>query len=222
MKNSKESEIQHISINVKKTKIIAYTILLISGLYVISTTGWILTENKKIVTIMEVLTIWAAIVITQFMVELYRGSSENKKSQSMIALILTASMATVTIANHFIYLTVLNQIFRVKDMPSWLLLYGWPSVTKGLECASWGFLLGLAMLFASNALSDLGSKAITWTMRISGILTLAGLVGPIIGNMNYYNLSTIGYSVGFLVISIEMIVYLNQRNRQLRENGQEQ
>jgi len=56
-------------------------------------------------------------------------------------------------------------------------------------------------------------------MRISGIMTLAGLVGPIIGNMNYYMLSTIGYSVGFLVFSIEMIIYLNQRNRQLRENG---
>ena len=171
---------------------------------------------------MEILTIWAAIVIIQFMVELYRGSSENRKSQSMIALVLSVCMATVTIINHFIYLTVLNQIFRVKDMPSWLLLDSWPSVTKGLERVAWGFFLGMAMLFASSALEDLGNKVITWTMRMSGIITLAGLVGPIIGNMNYYILSTIGYSVGFLVLSIEMIVYLNQRNRQLRENVQEQ
>ena len=69
------------------------------------------------------------------------------------------------------------------------------------------------MLFASSALEDLGSKVITWTMRISGIMTLVGLVGPIIGNMNYYMFSTIGYSGGFLVFSVEMIIYLNQRNR---------
>ncbi len=208
MKNSKEAETHQTSINVRKTKSIAYTILLISGLYVLSTTGWILTENRNIMTVMEILTIWAAVVILQFMIELYRGSSENRKSQSMIALILTACMATVTIINHFIYLTVLNQIFHEKAMPSWLLLDGWPSVTKGFECVSWGFFLGMAMIFASSALTDFGNKAAAWTMRISGILTLAGLIGPISGNMNFYILSTIGYSVGFLVISIEMLVHL--------------
>jgi len=164
---------------------------------------------------MEIITVWSAIVIIQFMVEIYRGSSENKKSHSLIALVLSACMATGTIINHFIYLTVLSQIFSVKEMPSWLLLYGWPSLTKGLECVAWGFFLGMAMLFASSALEDLGNKVITWTMRISGIMTLAGLIGPMIGNMYYYTLSTIGYSVGFLVFSIEMIMYLNQRDRQL-------
>jgi len=44
-------------------------------------------------------------------------------------------------------------------------------------------------------------------------MTLAGLVGPMIGNIYYYTLSTIGYSVGFLVFSIEMIIYLNRKNR---------
>ncbi|HWQ80598.1 MAG TPA: hypothetical protein VN381_17355 [Anaerovoracaceae bacterium] len=158
---------------------------------------------------MEILTVWAAFVIVQFMVELYKGCGENRKSQGMIALILTACMAVITIMNHFTYITVLNQIYKGKDMPSWLLLDGWPSVSKGLECVAWGFFLGLAMLFASGVLEDWGNKAITWTMRISGILTLAGLAGPIIGNMNYYMLSTIGYSVGFLVLSIEVIVHLN-------------
>jgi len=160
MKNSKESETRNICINVKKTKNIANTLLIISGLYVPVTIGWIVTENRNIMTMMEILTMWAAIVMIQFMVEIYRGSSENKKSHSMIALILSVCMATGTIINHFIYLTVLSQIFSVKDMPSWLLLDGWPSVTKGLECVSWGLFLGMAMLFASSALEDLGNKVI--------------------------------------------------------------
>lgn len=209
----KEERAIKTSLNVKKTKRIAYIILLICSLYFVVTTGWILTENRKIITIMELLTIWAAIAIVQFMVELYRGSSENKKSKGAIALILTACMAAVTIANHFIYMTVLTKIYTAQDMPSWLLLDGWPSLTKGLECVSWGFFLGLAMVFASFALEDLESKVITWTMRISGIAVLAGLVGPIIGNMNFYILSTVGYTVGLLLVSIEMIVYLNKRAR---------
>jgi len=209
---TKKEGIVNTSIDVKKTKIISYTILLISGLYILVTTVWILTENRNILIIMEILTVWAAIVIIQFMVELYSGSSKNRKSQSLIALILSTCMAAITITNHFIYITVLNQIYSGKAMPSWMLLDGWPSISKGLECVSWGFFLGIAMLFASRALEDLGNKVITWTMRISGILALAGLVGPITGNMNFYHLSTIGYSGGFLLISIEMIVYLNRNN----------
>ena len=216
MMNLKESKVRKDKIglafkDVKKAKNISWTILIISGLYVVSTSGWILTENRNILPVMEILTIWAALVIVQFMVELYRGSSEKGKSQAMMALILSSCMATITILNHILYMTVLNQIYIEGNMPSWMLLDGWPSITKGLECVSWGFFLGMAMLFASKALEDIGSKVLIWTMRISGIMTLAGLVGPIIGNMNYYILSTIGYSVGFLVLSIEMIVYLNRK-----------
>lgn len=194
-----------------KYNVIAYTLLFISGLYVVSTSGWIISGNRNIITVMEILTVWAALVIIQFMAELYKGSSESRKSQGMLALIFSVCMAVVTIMNHFIYITVLNQIYNNKAMPAWLLLDGWPSITKGLECVAWGFFLGLSMLFASRVLEDWGNKPITWTMRISGILTLAGLTGPITGNMNFYMLSTIGYSVGFLIISIEMIVYFNKK-----------
>jgi hypothetical protein len=184
--------------------------MLISGLYVVSTSGWILTGNRKIITIMEGLTVWAAIVIIQFMAELYHGSKENSKDKGLLALIFSVCMAVITIANHFIYITVLNQVYTGGTMPSWLLLDGWPSISKGLECVSWGFFLGLAMLFASKVLEDWGSRAITWTMRISGILTLAGLIGPITGNMSFYLLSTIGYSIGFLIISIEIVMFFNK------------
>lgn len=193
-----------------KMKVLTYTILLISGLYVIATTGWIVTENRTILTVMELLTIWAAIVILLFMAELYSGCTQERKRQGLIALILTTCMAVVTISNHFIYMTVLNQLYRGAAMPDWLLLDGWPSLSKGLECVSWAFFLGLAMLYAAKVLEELKSQAIAWTMRVFAILTLAGLAGPLLGNMNLYILSTIGYSLGFLVISIEMILYFKK------------
>lgn len=191
---------------------ISYTMLIISGLYVISTAGWILTENRAIITVMELLTVWAAIVIVRFMIALYQGTSGKQRSQSLTALVLSACMAAVTTLNHFLCLTVIRQLYLETKVPAWLLLDSWPSVTKGLECVAWGFFLGLSMLFASCALRSLGSKTIVWTMRISGFFTLAGLIGPITGNVDFYLLSTVGYSIGFLVLSIEFLVLLPKRN----------
>lgn len=91
-------------------------------------------------------------------------------------------------------------------MSTWLLLDGWPSITKGLECVSWGLLLGLAMLFAATPARSLG-RPVEWTLRVSGTFALAGLVGPATGNMNLYLLSTAGYSVGFLLLAIEVLVH---------------
>lgn len=201
--------------NLKALSKISCTILIISTLYVISTTGWILTGNRNIIIIMELLTVWAAIVIVQFMIELYKGAGGKQISQSLMALVLSACMATVTTLNHFLYLTVIRQIYLYTKMPTWLMMDGWPSITKGLECVAWGFFLGVSMLFASCALHGIGSKTIVWTMRISGILTLVGLVGPITGKMNFYFLSTIGYSIGFLVLSMELIVFIHKRNKLL-------
>ena len=194
----------------KRFQTIAYAILVTSSLYVAATSGWILTENRNIITVMEVLTIAAALLILWFMTELFASCGEKQKTQGLLALVFTAFMAVVTILNHFMYITVLGQMYRGTAMPSWLLLDGWPSISKGLECVSWGLFLGLAMVFASGVLEAWRNLAISWTMRISGILTLAGLIGPVVGDMRYYMLSTIGYSVGFLILSIEMLMYFRK------------
>lgn len=199
------------SLDTKCTRNIAYAILLLSVLYVIFTSVWIATENLKVIAIMELLTIIAAITIVRLMAEIYRASGAAKKSHALMALIFSSCMAVITVMNHFLYLTVLNPLFSGREIPSWLLLYGWPSVTKALECVSWGLFLGIAMLYAASALGELEGKAITWTMCICGLLTLAGLSGPLTGNMNLYILSTVGYSVGFLLISLELIFFLKKR-----------
>lgn len=202
------------SLNAKSTKHISYAILLISVLYVVFTSIWIVTANLNVIVIMELLTIIAAVLIVRLMAEFHRASSASKKAQSLMAIVLATCMAAITVMNHFLCLTVLNPLFSNREIPSWLLLYGWPSLTKALECVSWGLFLGLSMLYASFALEELESIAITWTMRICGLMTLAGLSGPFTGNMNLYILSTVGYSVGFLLISIELILFLKKRVNQ--------
>jgi hypothetical protein len=186
---------------------ISWMLLFISLSYVVVTTAWIASENRALLPIMELLTIWSAVAVVLFMVEIHRGAAESHRSESLTALLLTGAMAAVTITNHFLYLTVLPQLYPDTQMPSWLLLDGWPSITKGLECVAWGLLLGLAMLFAATPSRSLG-KLVEWTLRISGTFALAGLVGPALGNMNLYLLSTAGYSVGFVVLAIEVVVRL--------------
>lgn len=108
--------------------------------------------------------------------------------------------------NHFLYLTVLAKLFPGAQMPDWPLLDSWPSITKGPDHVR---LLGLAMLFATPA--RFPGTPVERTLRISGTFALAGLVGPAVGNMNLYLLSTAGYSVGFLFLAIEVIVHFRGR-----------
>ena len=202
----------HAGLRVSRARLlwISWMLLSISLAYVVVTTAWIASENRSLLPIMELLTIWSAVTVVLFMVEIHRGAAESHRSGSLTALLLTGAMAAVTISNHFLYLTVLPQLYGGTQIPSWLLLDGWPSITKGLECVAWGLLLGLAMLFAATPARSLGIP-VEWTLRISGTFALAGLVGPAVGNMNLYILSTAGYSVGFLILAFEVIVHFRGR-----------
>ena len=184
----------------------SWMLLFISLSYVMVTAGWIASENRSLLPIMELLTIWSAVAVLLLMVEIHRGAADAHRSGSLTALLLTAAMAAVTMSNHFLYLTVLPQLYPGTTMPAWLLLDGWPSITKGLECVAWALLLGLAMVFAATPARPLG-RPVEWTLRISGGFALVGLIGPVTGNMNLYLLSTAGYSLGFLLLAIEVIVH---------------
>ena len=116
---------------------ISWMLLFISLSYVIVTAGWIASENRSLLPLMELLTIWSAVAVLLFMIEIHRGAADAHRSGSLTALLLTAAMAAVTISNHFLYLTVLPQLYPGTNMPAWLLLDGWPSITKGLECVAW-------------------------------------------------------------------------------------
>jgi hypothetical protein len=185
-------------------------LLVISLSYVVVTAAWIASENRSLLPVMELLTIWSAVAVLLFMVEVHRDAAADQRGGSLVALLLTSAMAAVTISNHFLSLTVVPQLYSGTPIPAWLLLDGWPSVTKGLECVAWALLLGLAMLFAATPARSLG-RPVEWTFRVSGTLALAGLLGPLTGNMNLYLLSTAGYSVGFLLLVVEVIAHLWRR-----------
>ena len=96
----------------------SWMLLFISLSYVIVTAGWIASENRSLLPIMELLTIWSAVAVLLLMVEIHRGAADAHRSGSLTALLLTAAMAAVTMSNHFLYLTVLPQLYPGTTMPA--------------------------------------------------------------------------------------------------------
>lgn len=181
---------------------IGIVMLVLSAAYLVATTIWVLKEPPTVLLIMEILTILSAFTILAYFVIFYQQIEENNKAVAIVSLILASAMATITIANHFVYMTVITPIYgTLANTPTNLRLDGWPSVTKALECVSWAFLLGLAMIVLSFALNK-KEHVVKWILRIFGVIILIGLIGPFIQNMIFYFFSTIGYTLGFLVLAI--------------------
>ena len=65
-------------------------LLFISLSYVIVTAAWITTENRSLLPVMELLTIWSAVAVLLFMIEIHRGAVDAHRSGSLAALLLTA------------------------------------------------------------------------------------------------------------------------------------
>lgn len=84
----------------------------------------------------------------------------------------------------------------------------WPSVVYALDILAWDWFFALSILFGSLVFRG-GSglvKSIHTLMIISGVLSLAGLIGVPLRNMQIRNIGIIGYAivspVAFLLIGI--------------------
>lgn len=190
----------------KQRYVLGWLMVILSASYFVVTTIWVLKEPPLILLIMEILTMLSAFVIVCYFVVLYRQSEESRHTIALFALVLAGAMATITVANHFVYMTVITPIYgTLQNTPTYLRLDGWPSVTKSLECVSWALMLGTAMVLQSFALKK-EDRTAQWILLVSGIMVLIGLIGPFSQNMGFYFFSTIGYTVGFLVLAIHDVV----------------
>jgi len=125
-----------------------------------------------------------------------------------LALLFMVLMAGITSSVHFVILTVGHQIEAIG--PTWtplLLSFKWPSLAYSLDILAWDWFFALSMLFAAPVFKD-GKleKAVRALMIISGLLSLAGLIGVPLGDMKVRNIGIIGYvlvaPVVFLMLGI--------------------
>ncbi len=160
------------------------------------------------VSIMELLIIPLTLFYVVSMVAVHAYAPPEDKAYSFMALCLMTLVAGISSSVHFVILTVGHQIEASRL--AWVSLFfswKWPSVAYALDTLAWDWFFALSMLFAA-AVFKKGKLEMTVRilMSISGVLSLAGLIGVSLADMQIRNIGIIGYAVvapvAFLLLGI--------------------
>lgn len=164
--------------------------------------------GEPYVTLMELLIVLMAPLYIVSMVVVHAYAPPEKKLYSLLALIFMILLAGLTSTIHFIVLTVGPQL-AATSLP-WTPLFfvwKWPSVAYAVDILAWDWFFALAILFAA-AVFKTGrlEKAVRLLLIVSGVLSLAGLLGVFLADMQVRNIGIIGYAVvapvAFLLLGI--------------------
>lgn len=158
-----------------------------------------------ILAIMEVLTLMSALPMLVIMAAIYGYASVNRKVNGLIALAFTILFAGMTSAVHFVELTALRQLGSGGIV--------WPSPVYAVELLAWNLFLGLALLLAAPVFDGGGrERSVRRGLLISGVLCVAGTVGPAVGNMRLQLIGVLGYA-GVLPVVCFMLARLFRMER---------
>lgn len=160
------------------------------------------------VSLMELLIVFLAPLYVVGMVAIHAYAPSEMKVYSLMALIFMILLAGLTSAVHFVVLTVGMRL--QADGLTWaplLFSWKWPSVAYALDILAWDWFFALAMLLAAPVFKGGRlEKTVRVLMLVSGLLSLAGLLGVPLADMQVRNIGIIGYAVVapvvFLLIGI--------------------
>src|SRR6266536_2519923 len=148
-------------------------------------------------SIMELLIVLMAPLMVVSMVAVHAYAAPEVKIYSLTALCFMILLVGLTSSVHFVILTVGHQI-EASGLP-WVPLFlswKWPSVVYTLDILAWDFFFALSMLLAAPVFKG-GRLEITVRilMIVSGVLSLAGLIGVPLANMQVRDIGIVGYAV---------------------------
>ena len=165
-------------------------------------------------TLMELLILPIAPLMVVSMVAVHAYASREVKAYSFTALIFMIIMTGITSSVHFSILTVSRQVAAAGLTGAPLLFsFTWPSVAYTLDVLAWDWFFALAVLFAAPVFTgDRMENTIRYLMIISGVLSLIGILGIPLANMNVAfwanirNIGIVGYAlvapVAFLLLAM--------------------
>ena len=178
----------------------AFAVFLIGVAYLVTLTiGFtVYGLNEPIVdpvlAVMEVLTLMSAPFIVVMMAAIHDYASIDRKVYGLVALAFAILFVGMTSAVHFVELTALRQGGSGGIV--------WPSPEYAVELLAWNLFLGLALLFAAPVFDSVGAESgVRRGLLISGVLCVAGIIGPAIGNMRLQLVGVLGYAVVLPVVS---------------------
>lgn len=179
-------------------------VFLLGAFYAIITTiGLLSLESSQhsirnpYFTMMEILSILIALLMSISLVAVHYYTASTDKFYSLTALILMFITTAITSCVHFLVLS-LGYTAEARQIPnfSFFFSFRWPSVVYVLDILAWDFFFGLSMLFLVPVFKQTRlEKNLKTVLLVSGILSLVGLIGVPLQNMQIRNLGIIGYAV---------------------------
>lgn len=186
--------------------LVAYAITLVIGLASLKSPDDPIGNPWFTMLEVEIIVMMPAIVA--LFVAVHAWTPARAKALSLSSVVFMGVLAGITCSLHFVVLTLSRQAEFV-DQP-WLPLFmsfEWPSVVYALDILAWDIFFAIAILFAAPVFS--GSRLTTWIrglMIASGVLSLAGLSGVVLGSMQWRNIGIIGYVPVFLVVVVLLAI----------------
>lgn len=160
------------------------------------------------VTLMRLLILPLAALYLITMVAIHAYARPESTVYSLTALVFMTVLAAITTSVHFVILTVGPQL-EATGLPwvSLIISFTWPSLLYALDILAWDWFFALSLLFASLVFTE-GKleRAVRILLLVSGVLSLAGLVGVPLADIQVRNIGVIGYAVvapiAFLLIGV--------------------
>jgi len=161
-----------------------------------------------LLAVMEALTLVSAPLLVVLMAAVHGYASPDRKTHGLIAVAFAILVAGMTSVVHFAELTALRQLGSAGIV--------WPSPVYAVELLAWNLFLGLSLLFAAPVFEGGGlERGIRRGLLVSGTLCLAGIIGPLVGNMRLQLVGVLGYA-GVLPVVCFMLWRLFRSNPRAR------
>jgi len=157
---------------------------------------------------MELLILAIAPLAVALMVALYAWAPEDRSSIALLGIAFMSMCSVVTCTVHFVILTLSREpIIAAFAWAPILFSFQWPSLAYALDILAWDVFFPLAALCAALTVSGPGlANGARSLFFASSALSLVGLAGVPLGNMNVRNIGIVGYVVLFPVAAVLMAV----------------
>jgi hypothetical protein len=152
----------------------------------------------------EAVTVVGAPVQVVLFAVIYQLSPARAKVYSLLAFGFMLAMAALTTTVRLTELFVARRIDLAGDPTLGRIFdFAQPSLVFGADVTAWHFLFGLSLLFAALAFIGHGTAAYARAgLALGGILSLAGLIGPAVGNPYLRSIGVLGYGVVFPIVCV--------------------
>jgi hypothetical protein len=153
--------------------------------------------GDPILAVMEVLTLASALPLVSLIVAILLVAPEERRGHGVLAVCFIVMFAAATSGVHVVELTAGRQL----GAPGLV----WPSATYAVELLAWDLFLGTALLFGAAAMDPRhSSAALRRSVQGTGLLCLAGLIGPLVGNMRLQLVGVFSYAVALPVVAFAL------------------